>query len=259
MTRAFDTHCHLTDPRFAKNLPQILASLGQDGIGPILVPGYDMRSSQGALALAQTNKSIYAAAGVHPHDALLINDKNLDKLKNILTNEKCVAVGEIGLDYHYSDGTPKEIQKKAFEAQLELAAAMNKPVIIHMRDATADTMAILRQHMPHIPRRGVMHCFSGSWETAQEVLDMGLDISFAGPLTYHNFGPLIDVCRRTPLKHIWIETDAPYLTPHPHRGKRNEPKFVRLVAEKVAELHGISMDEVCMITSANARRVLGIP
>jgi len=275
MPLAFDTHCHLTDPRY-DDLLEIIRRFAADGIGPVLVPGYDLQSSQQAAALGLAHSAVYCAAGVHPHDAASLPGV-LEGIKALLANPKCVAVGEIGLDYHYPD-TDRVAQQKAFVCQLELAAAHGLPVLIHMRDATADTLAILAEHMPAVVagRRknaracdceagdglaragGVMHCFSGSVETAQQAMALGLDISFAGAVTFKNAKSLQAVAAAVPLERMWIETDAPYLAPHPHRGARNQPVYVRLVAEKIAEIKGLGVDEVIGVTARNARRVLGI-
>ena len=252
-TGAFDSHCHLNDPRLAGMAQESLRTMPALGLCGVLVPGYDLVSSRAALNLVQYGA--VAAVGLHPHDAAKL-DEFLPELPAMLAQPGCVALGEIGLDYHY-DNTDRGAQKKAFEAQLDAAVRAAKPVIFHSRDATADVMATLREWAPRLAG-GVMHCFSGSVETAHECLDLGLYISLAGPVTFPKAHNLHEVAAYVPADRLLIETDAPYLTPAPHRGEMNLPQYVRLVGEKVAELRGVAAEEIFDLTARNVRELFGL-
>jgi TatD DNase family protein len=251
-----DTHCHLNDPDFEADCPAVVAGALQAGVGRLIVAGYDLDSSRRALELARLYDPVYAAVGIHPHDAKIWNDTIAAELREMLTGEKVVGLGEIGLDYHYNYSS-KEEQLRAFREQLQIAKAVDKPVIIHNREAHHDTLQVLTEVKPG-PAGGVLHCFTGSRETALSCLALGLYISFAGPLTFTNANKLRQVAAGLPLEKILVETDSPYLSPHPLRGERNEPARVGLVGAKLAELHGITVEEVQKITTDNARGLFRI-
>ena len=245
----FDTHAHLNDERFNDDRDELIASLKSNGVGAYCEIGYDLESSERAVLLAEKYDFVYAACGVHPHDTQNLCEKDMESLKKLLENKKAVALGEIGLDYYY-DNSERPIQRKWFDRQLKLADEINKPVVIHTRDAMADTIDILRANKNNT---GIIHCYSGSRESAKILLDMGYYISFAGPLTFKNASTALEVAKYVPLDRFLIETDSPYLAPVPHRGKRNCPIYVAEVAKKIAELKGVTAEEVERITEANAR------
>jgi len=206
------------------------------------------------VALSEKYDFIYAAVGVHPHEVETLTEADMETLKQLAALEKVVAIGEIGLDYYY-DNAPRELQKKWFLRQLELARELDLPYIIHDRDAHADTMEMIKRVGYH---RGVLHCYSGSAEMARELLDMGFYISFAGPLTFKNGKRAREVAEIVPMERLLIETDSPYLTPEPHRGERNDSSLVRFVCEKLAEIKGISVEEAARITYENGKQFFGI-
>lgn len=252
----FDTHIHLADERFDGDRQLIAAALPDEGVGLAVEACCDIRTADGCIALAESYPHIYTSAGTHPHEAESMTSGHLLTLEKLLSHEKVVAVGEIGLDYHY-DFSPREIQKRRFAEQLELACALKKPVILHIREAFGDAMDILNAHRGRLSG-GVMHCFSGSYEIARECVDMGLYIAFGGALTFSNARKLVEAAEKLPLDRIVIETDCPYMTPVPHRGKRNQPSYVRLVAERLAQIKGISPDEAAKITFNNALELFNI-
>ncbi|MFA6697857.1 MAG: TatD family hydrolase [Eubacteriales bacterium] len=246
----FDSHAHLDDERFDEDRDEVIRGLPDKGIAYVLNAGADMDSSQKSIDLAKSYDFIYAAVGVHPHDADSLADTQLKALEQMAKEEKVKAIGEIGLDYHY-DFSPREQQKEAFALQLDLAFRLNLPVIIHNREAHKDTLDILRAHRS-ILKGGVMHSYSGSWEMAKELMDLGFYISLAGIVTFKNAKKPVELAEKLPMDRLLIETDCPYLTPHPFRGKRNDPGFVRLVAEKIGQLRGMDTDLVAQITKNNA-------
>lgn len=249
-----DSHTHLDDARFAKDREEIIARFDEDGIAWVLNPGADLTSSERAVKLAGEYDRIYAAVGIHPHEAEKVDPAMLDAIRRLAQKEKVVAIGEIGLDYYY-DNSPRERQKEVFRAQMEIARSLSLPVVIHSRDAAEDTYEILRA-FPEVV--GDLHCYSGSWEMALRFLDLGYYLGFGGTTTFKNARLPKHVVKKLPLERLLIETDAPYLTPEPHRGKRNEPAYVRYVAEKIAELRGMSVEEVIEISHNNARRLFGL-
>lgn len=251
-----DSHAHLDGPKFDGDREAVLQRAKNAGISAIINVGFDMPSCQRTIALADTYPEIYAAVGIHPHDAGEAEEDDFIQLQTWAAHPKVVALGEMGLDY-YRNLSPKDIQRQVFIRQMGLARKVKKPIIIHDRDAHGEIMEILHQEFHGIPG-GVMHCYSGSAEMAQEVVKMGLYISIAGPITFQNARKLWEVVDRTDLKWLLIETDAPYLAPEPYRGKRNESAYVRFTAEKVAEIKKISLDEVAAATSANARRLFNL-
>jgi len=252
--KLFDTHAHITDERFDGDRQTIIDNLDLDGLSGFIEAGTDIENSLLAAKLASENPLIYSAAGVHPHSAKETKSGYLDELKKLLAQEKVVAVGEIGLDFHY-DFSPREIQLNIFEEQLSLAKDMDMPVILHSREATKPMMDTLKKFGA---LKGVMHCFSGSAETALECVKLGLYISFTGTLTFPNAKNVRDAFMAVPLERIMAETDCPYLSPVPKRGKRNEPKYVRYVLEKMAELKDIPFEEMANINSKNAKTLFGV-
>jgi TatD DNase family protein len=250
----FDTHAHYDDEQFDQDRDTLLAQMPENGVCLIVNAGSNLESSKKSLALADAYPFIYAAAGVHPHDAKEMDDGTLSELERLLRHPKAVALGEIGLDYHY-DHSPREVQKQRFREQLALSISAGKPVIIHEREATADTLEILREYPA---ARGVFHCFSGSWETAKLLLDEGWYLSFAGVITYKNARKSHEVITRMPTERILIETDCPYLAPVPMRGRRNSSLNLRYTADKLAELLGVSFQEAAALTMENGKRLFGL-
>lgn len=249
----FDTHAHLTDPRFDKDRDALIQSLPARGVERVVDVACDTDELPGVLELIRRYHFIYAAAGLHPHNAGKASMEKLDALRQAFKeNEKLVAVGEIGLDYHY-DFAPRHVQREWFARQLELAKELNKPVVLHIREAFGDAMDMLHAHKEGL--FGVMHCYSGSLETAFICLDMGLYIAFGGAVTFENARKLSDVASRVPLDRIVLETDCPYLAPMPHRGKRNDPSLMIHTAKRLSQLKGVSLEEVCETTYLNASRL----
>lgn len=251
----FDSHAHLDDEKFDGERSEVVARALAGGVAYILNAGSCMESSARAVALAKTHPAIYAAVGIHPHDAAKMQEEDAARLLAWAKEPKVVAIGEIGLDYHY-DFSPRDVQRRVFARQMELARTADLPIIVHDREAHADVAELIRQHGRGL--QGVLHCYSGSLEMAREYVKQGFYISVAGPLTFKNAARLPEVVREIPRDRLLIETDCPYLTPHPLRGKRNEPAYVRLVAEKVAELLGLEWQAVAELTTANARRLFRI-
>jgi len=251
-----DTHAHLDMNQFKDDLKDVLSRAKSSRVSHIVTIGADPASSQAAALLAADHQEVYFAPGFHPHDVKSVTEKDYDSLRALLKDKKAVAVGEIGLDYHY-DLSPRDVQREHFIRQLGLAAEAGKPVIIHSREAEKDTMDIIES--VGLPARGgTMHCFSGSYETARKALDIGMHISVGGTLTFNNSGPLREIIRKVPIERLLLETDAPYLAPKPMRGKRNEPAYVRYVAETLADIMGLSVEDVERITTLNALALFGI-
>lgn len=250
----FDTHAHLNDRRFDEVRDEMIASLGANGVGAYCEIGFDVPSSRLAAELAQKYDNVYAAVGVHPHDTDFLTEADMDSLAALCSHSKVVALGEIGLDYYY-DNSKRENQRYWFDRQLTLAAELDIPVTIHSRDAMGDTIDILKAHKENT---GIIHCYSGSVESAKILLDMGYYISFAGPLTFKNASTALDVAKYVPDDRVLIETDSPYLAPVPYRGKTNCPVYVAEVAKKLAELRGVSFEKIADITFANAKKVYRI-
>jgi TatD DNase family protein len=250
-----DTHSHIQMPRFDRDRADVLDRAYRQHVGCIICPGVDIPTSEAAIALAEQYEQIYAGVGVHPHDAAGFSDETLAGISRLLDHPRVVAAGEMGLDY-FRNLSPVEDQRRAFAAQVALAAERDLPIIVHDRDAHEDIMAILR---PYGTIRGVWHCFIGDRKKAEEGLALGMYLSFAGPVTYPANTELADVAAWAPLDRILIETDAPYLTPHPHRRERNEPANVVLTAQYIADLRGISLEELAAITTANAAALFRLP
>ena len=252
----FDTHAHMNDEAFDLDRAQILEKLPEQGIFLMLNAGCSLASSRECIAMAEQHPYIYASVGSHPDAADEVNDEVLEEYRKLCKlHPKVKAIGEIGLDYHYED-IPRELQKKAFIAQLELARELDLPVIVHERDAHEDGMAIIKQ-FPEV--KGVFHCYSGSAEMARQLTDMGWYIGFTGVLTFKNARKAIETAESIPLDRIVIETDCPYMSPEPFRGRRNDPSRVRFVAEKLAQIRGISPEEAMAITCENGKRLYRIP
>lgn len=249
----FETHAHYLKEDFGDDLIPLLESMPQHGIEKIIAVGYDLASSAEETALAHRFDYVYAAAGVHPENCYNLPRDWLQRLEEMLADEKVCALGEIGLDYHY-DNTDKAVQAEVFTLQLQLAQRLDLPVIIHSRDACEDTMKILKQYKP----RGVVHCFSGSAETAAEVVKLGMYVSFTGVLTFKNAKKALAACAAVPIDRLLLETDCPYMAPVPHRGQRCDSTMLHFTAEKMAEIKGVSTEEMIEIAADNARRLFGI-
>ncbi|MGB9903377.1 MAG: TatD family hydrolase [Desulfotomaculales bacterium] len=252
-----DTHAHLVDGRFDRDRREVLERARAAGVALIVNVGYDLESSRKSVALAGEFDCVYAAVGVHPHDAAQVPPGYLEELRKLAKGEKVVAVGETGLDY-YRNLSPGEVQKKVFREHLALARELDLPVIIHDRDAHEDVLGILKKDGPG-RAGGVLHCFSGDWEMARVCLGMGFFISLAGVVTYPKSSLLKEIAARVPVERLLVETDCPYLTPEPWRGRRNEPAYVRSVVECVAGLRGMSAGELALITAQNARSLFRFP
>lgn len=250
----FDTHAHYDSGAFNADREEILAALPEAGVALVVNPGCEVRSSETAIALAERFPHVWAAVGVHPEDMADMSDGDLDKIEQLSKHRKCVAIGEIGLDYYW-DATHKEEQKALFIEQLALALRRDLPVIVHDREAHGDCLDIVRQY-PGL--RGVFHCYSGSVEMAQELLKRGWYLGFDGPITYKNARKALEVLEICPLDRILIETDSPYLSPIPMRGKRNDSRNLVYVTEKIAEIKGITPEEAAAITMENGKKLFNI-
>ncbi len=252
----FDSHAHLDDNKFSADREEIIEKIKASGVEYVVNIGDDISSSRKSVILAKRYPFIYATVGVHPHNVENMTESDIEELKLLASEEKVVAIGEIGLDYYY-DNSPRDLQKKWFKRQIELALELSLPIAIHNRDSNEDCMKILRQY--DIKKiGGIMHCYSGSSEMAKELVKMGLCVSFAGPVTFKNNRRGVETVKEIPIEHILIETDCPYLAPEPKRGTRNDSSNVRYVAEKIAEIKGMTFEEVEKITCDNAKRVYKI-
>jgi TatD DNase family protein len=252
----FDTHAHLNADQYKEDLDEVMERAKEAGVSNIVVVGFDTLTINRAMELAEAHDHIYACVGWHPVDAIDMTDEDLKWIEELASHPKVVAIGEMGLDYHW-DKSPHDIQKEVFRKQIRLAKKVKLPIVIHNRDATADIVEILREEGA-AEVGGIMHCFSGSVEIAKECLDMNFYISLGGPVTFKNAKKPKEVALEVPLDKLLIETDCPYLTPHPYRGQRNEPSYVKLVAEEIAEIKGISFEEIARATSDNAKKIFGI-
>ncbi len=255
-----DTHMHLDDARYDGDREAMIARAREAGVETFITIGCDLTTSHAAVALAEQYPFVYATIGVHPHEVKYIADGWYDELHRLATHRKVVAYGEIGLDYHYHYSPPNE-QRTRFREQIGLARELKLPIVIHTREAQEDTIAILREENAS-EVGGVFHCFSGDAWLAKHALDLGFYLSFSGILTFQNAAMLREIAKTVPIDRLLIETDCPYLTPMPHRGKRNEPAYVRLVAERLAELKSVevplSVEDIGRITTDNARRLFKI-
>ncbi len=251
----FDTHAHYDSNAFQSDREEVLTALPAAGVRLVVNPGCDVASSRQAAALAERYAHVYAAAGIHPEDCAGCTDADLDAIRQLCAGEKVVAVGEIGLDYYWPENPPRDFQKEVFRRQLELALELDLPVIVHDREAHGDSLDIVLKY-PAL--RGVFHCFSGSPEMARELLKRGWYLGFNGPITYKNARRAPEVAAITPLDRIVVETDAPYLTPVPFRGKRNDSRYLPYVIEKLAEWKGVSPAEMTAATFENGLRLFGL-
>lgn len=255
MALIFDTHAHYDDEQFDADRAELLASMPENGVGLIVDPGCDIESSRKAVAIAEQYPHVYAAVGYHPENCAPFVPDDLDVLREMAQHPKVIAIGEIGLDYHWAENPPKERQLDVLRRQLTLAVELDLPVIIHDRDAHADCLAIVCE-FPQL--RGVFHCYSGSVEMARELWKRGWYVGFDGPLTYKNARKTVEVAREAPLDKILIETDSPYLSPVPLRGTRNDSRNLVHVAAKLAEVRGMTPEAVIERTAENGRRLFGI-
>lgn len=252
----FDSHAHYNDSRFDDDRFMLLDKMEESGVGFIVNAADSMRSIENILPLCEKYGFLYASVGVHPEEVMELNEADMQRLKEYSKHKKVVAIGEIGLDYHYDD-VPRDIQKKWFDRQLTLSEEVNLPVIIHDRDAHRDCLDILAKH--DIKRTGgVMHCYSGTAEMAKEVLELGMYFGFGGTLTFKNAKKTQKAAEEIPIERILLETDCPYLAPEPYRGTKNSSLLLRFVAEKLANLKGISVSDVERITTENAKKFYGI-
>ena len=249
----FDSHAHYTDKAFNEDRGIMLGSLKESGVCGIINCGADIESSVSSVDLASKYDYIYAACGIHPEEADKTPENYIDILRDLAKNEKCVAIGEIGLDYYWRQDT-KDLQKELFEKQILLSKELDLPIIVHDREAHGDTMEILKKHRP----KGVLHCFSGSPETATEVLKLGMYIGLGGALTFKNARKAVEVAQMLPLDRLLLETDCPYMAPVPMRGKRNNSGYIPFIAEKVAEIKGIDPQSVLDVTMENTKRLFNI-
>lgn len=250
-----DTHCHLDTEAFDADRSEVLQRAFDNGLQAVVIPAIEPEHFDRVIALSASDPRIYCGVGIHPHNALQADDRALRLIEELLSSERAVAVGEIGLDYYY-DFAPRDVQRRVLREQIAIAKQHNLPVILHNRDSDDDMLDIIKEEQDGT-LRGVLHCFSSTPETAQRALDLGMTLSFTGNITYKK-STLGATVQAVPIERIMLETDAPYMAPVPHRGKRNEPAFVRHVAEKIAELHSLSFDEVLSMTTQTAKRLFGL-
>ena len=250
----FDTHAHMNDPAFDPDREELLLSLQTAGVENVMNVGCCLDSSKDCIAMAEKYPFVYASVGSHPDSAAEVDEAVLEQYRQMAKHPKVRAIGEIGLDYYYED-IPREIQQKAFRLQMELARQVDLPVIIHERDAHDDGMRIVKEFKGIT---GVFHCYSGSAEMARQLVNMGWYIGFTGVLTFKNARKAVETAQQIPLERIVLETDCPFMAPEPFRGKRNHPGYLYRMAERLAELRGISVEEVHAITTENAKRLYRI-
>ena len=250
----FDSHAHYDDEAFAPDREEVLASLAGAGVEAVMNIGADLESSRAAAELARAHDFVWAAVGVHPHGAADLPEDWLRQLEELAALPKVRAIGEIGFDYHYDAGW-KEAQRRAFEEQLRLAARLSLPVVIHDREAHGDTMELLRQYRP----AGVVHCYSGSAEMAKEVLSLGMYVGFTGVVTFKNARKALEAAEVVPLDRLLVETDCPYMAPEPFRGRRCDSTMLPYTIQKLAQVKGVSPQELARASAENARRLFAIP
>lgn len=254
--KLFDTHAHLDDEQFDKDREAVISDILSSGVINVMEVGSSVESSKKAVDIANAHDFIYCSVGIHPEYADEADEKSYDEIRRLAENNKKVrAIGEIGIDYHYDDSAERDNQIKCFKRQIEIARELSLPIIVHDRESKGDTLSVLREMDVH---NGVVHCFSGSRETAKILVDMGFMISFTGVITFKNARRAIEALEVIPLERLMIETDSPYMTPEPYRGRRNDSRYVRYVAEKMAEVKGVSFDELTEITYENGKRFFGI-
>lgn len=253
-----DSHAHLDDPKFDLDRDSLINNLEKHGIEYVFNIGADIVSSRNSVALADKYENIYAVVGIHPHDASSYNEEIEKELIELAKNKKVMAIGEIGLDYYY-DNSPRDIQMEVFKKQIELAAKLNLPIVIHSRDAHKDTFDTLKEaHEKYPDMKVLIHCYSSSVEMMREYMKLGFYIALGGVVTFKNSVTPKEVAKEVPLSRLLLETDSPYMAPVPLRGKRNEPMFVKYVAEEIASLRGINIEEVIEQTSKNTKEFYGI-
>lgn len=253
-----DTHCHLTHPKFDRDRQQVLTRAKAEGVNRILVPGLDLPSSRRAVDLSQQYPEIYAAVGIHPHNAKEWNHSTKGELRELARSPKVVAIGEIGLDY-FRDLSPREKQRSVFQTQLDLALEMGLPVVIHNRNSTDELISYIEAWSAGLLTSGVgvLHANSADLENTRRIIEAGFYIGVAGPITYQKAEVLRRVTAELPLERVLLETDAPYLTPHPKRSKRNEPSYLQLIAQQCTHLFEVNMNTISAITSQNATDLFG--
>jgi len=250
-----DTHCHLNHEQLLDDLEPSIDRARAAGVQSMIVVGYDLESSERAVEIANLHESVYAAVAIHPHDSRNYDDAAEERLRELSADPRVVAIGEVGLDYHY-DFSPREDQFRAFRAQIGLASEAGLPIIIHCREAYDDLIGLLEREKP-VGMGCVMHCWAGNAAEAERALNLGCYLGFGGVLTFKNADENRAIAASAPLDRLLVETDAPYLAPVPYRGKRNEPASAKLVAEKLAEIRGISVEQVAAATTSNAHRLFG--
>lgn len=251
-----DTHVHLNADQYDEDLQEVIDRALENNVTKMIVIGFDRKTIERAMDLTEKYEFIYAVVGWHPVDAIDCTPEDLQWIEELAAHPKVVGIGETGLDYHW-DKSPKEVQQEVFRKQIQLAKKVQLPIIIHNREATEDVLRILKEEKAE-EIGGVMHCFSGSVETARESIEMNFMISLGGPVTFKNAKKPKEVAELIPIEHLMIETDAPYLAPHPYRGKRNEPSYVPLVAEEIARLKGLTVEEVGEKTTKNAEQFFNL-
>ncbi len=247
--KLFDTHAHYADEKFDLDRDTLIPSLYEQGIDKIVEIACDVRTAQKSIDIIDKYPFVYGAVGMHPHEAAETTNEHMDMICDYLKHEKMLALGEIGLDYYY-DFAPRDVQMKWFDVQLDLAEQLNVPVVLHIREAFGDCMDILRSHRGRF--KGVMHCFSGSKEIAYECVDMGLYVAFGGSVTFKNANKLLDAVKAVPIERLVLETDCPYMTPVPHRGKRNDSSYMKYTLERIAQLREMDIEELAYRTYENA-------
>ena len=252
----FDTHAHLDDKQFKGDQPAVIQRAREAGVGLIVNVGYNVYSARQTIELTKKYDFIYGAVGMHPHDAKTLDDKSYEEIKRMTGQPRIVAVGEIGLDYHWNH-SPRDVQQAIFRRMIALAKEVKLPIIIHDREAHQDIFDIIREESAQ-EVGGIFHCYSGNWPLAKEALKMGFYISIAGPVTFHNANKTLEVVKMAPLEGLLIETDCPYLAPMPYRGKRNEPAYVVKVAEMIAQIKRLPVEKVAEATTNNGKKVFGI-
>lgn len=250
-----DSHVHLNNEQFDLDREYLIKNLEKNGVELVVNIGADLKSSKESVDLAKKHHNIYAAVGVHPHSASEVTDKTLDAIKTLAGEEKVVAIGEIGLDYHY-DYSPRDIQRKVFREQIKLAKDLDMPIVVHSREADLDTLEILKEESQGL--RAVIHCFSSDRAMLKEYLDLGFFIAIGGPVTFKKTDELKEVAKIIPIERLLVETDAPYLAPIPYRGKRNEPIFVKETAALIANLKGMMLEDLALQTNKNTKEIFKI-
>jgi TatD DNase family protein len=253
-----DSHAHIQGAAYAAEVDEVIKRAGKAGVEKIIVVGGagELSSNQAAIALADSYGNLYATVGMHPHDAKDVGEAELEKLQELTNRPKVIAVGETGLDFYYNH-SPHDVQRDIFRRFIRMARETGLPLVVHERDAHKDVAELLRSEGAG-KISGVIHCFTGDYQAARNYLDLGFYLSFTGIITFKNAQPLREVVRKVPLERMFVETDSPYLTPVPHRGKRNEPAYVRFVAETVAQLKALTLEEVARVTTDNVRQLFRI-